>query len=122
MIDRDPPTTFNPPALSLKSEAEAEASAAVAEQYALVEIFGHIRHWGRVSEVEQFGQKMMRIDIPMTGKFSDGYETKFYGGASIFSFTPCDLALVERANARQPAGLICLETDDDEPEFDDAET
>jgi hypothetical protein len=51
-----------------------------------------------VLEVDRFGSKLLRIDVPRTGKFEDGYETHFYGGGSIFSLTPCDLLTVERLN------------------------
>lgn len=34
------------------------------EEYAIVEIFGHRRHAGRIQEVDRFGSKMLRIDVP----------------------------------------------------------
>jgi hypothetical protein len=33
-------------------------------EWMLVEIFGHRTHWGRGIEVERFGAKMLRIDVP----------------------------------------------------------
>lgn len=57
-----------------------------AETWALVEIFGHRQHYGRVTEVERFGTKMMRVDVPLAEP--DQFETFFYGGGSIFSITP----------------------------------
>ncbi len=61
--------------------------------WACVEIFGHRKHYGRVTEVERFGTKMLRIDVPSMLAApllaeSETFETFFYGGASIFSFTP----------------------------------
>lgn len=81
-------------------------------QWAIVEIFGHRRHAGRCREQEQFGAKMLRIDVPKAtpeptlfdsadGKPSQPlivWETHFYGGSAIFSFTPTDEASVMRAN------------------------
>ena len=57
-----------------------------AEEWARVEIFGHRQHVGRIAEVERFGAKMLRIDVPTLepGVFT----THFYGGSSIFSITP----------------------------------
>ncbi len=61
--------------------------------WACIEIFGHRKHYGRVREVERFGTKMLRVDVPslaaapLLGE-GEKFETFFYGGASIFSFTP----------------------------------
>ena len=66
--------------------------------YAVVEIFGHRRHAGRIIEVEQFGAKMLRVDVPKEGDFEKGYVSHFYGGASIFSITHTDIETVRRMN------------------------
>jgi len=78
-----------------------DAAAAVTSpsvEWAIVEIFGHRRHAGKVSEEERFGAKMLRVDQP---KFEvDGsvtWTTHYYGGASIFGITPTDEATVMRA-------------------------
>lgn len=56
------------------------------EEWALVEIMGYQRGAGRISEVERFGAKMLRVDTPLP----DGeWATKFYGGSSIYGITPC---------------------------------
>lgn len=53
--------------------------------WALVEIMGHRRRAGLCHEVEVFGSKQLRIDIPVgEGEFV----TEFYGGNAIFSFCP----------------------------------
>jgi hypothetical protein len=90
--------TQSQPAAEPKQQPDTEIP-----RYAVVEIFGHRQHAGRVLEVEQFGSKMLRIDVPKTGddgaaSFDIGYETHFYGGASIFSFSLTDLATVVRMN------------------------
>jgi|SRR6185312_14693490 len=63
------------------------------EMWALVEIFGHRRHYGRVTEVEKFGTKMLRVDVPISDAApllgeQEEFETFIYGGASIFGMTP----------------------------------
>lgn len=57
-----------------------------AEEWARVEIFGHRQHVGRIAEVERFGAKMLRIDVPTHDPAV--FATHFYGGSSIFSITP----------------------------------
>jgi hypothetical protein len=56
------------------------------EEWAQVEVFGHRRHFGRICEVERFGTKMLRVDVPTDSP--EVFETFFYGGASIFSVSP----------------------------------
>lgn len=67
-------------------------------EWAVVEVFGHRKHAGRTREVERFGAKMLRIDIPIKGDTANGWETIFYGGSSIFSFALSDEASVMQAN------------------------
>jgi hypothetical protein len=67
-------------------------------EWAVVEIFGHRSHAGRAREEERFGSKMLRIDVPVKGDPALGWETHWYGGASIFSYTLTDPESVMRAN------------------------
>ncbi|MGX9145879.1 hypothetical protein [Mesorhizobium sp. 128a] len=78
-------------------------------EWAVVEIFGHRKHAGRACEVERFGAKMLRIDVPTIGvNQAEGqppeiggvetWTTHFYGGSSLFSYTLTDEASVMRAN------------------------
>ena len=68
-------------------------------EWAMVEIFGHRSHAGRAREEERFGSKMLRIDVPLKGDpIANGWETHWYGGSSIFSYTLTDEASVMRAN------------------------
>lgn len=68
-------------------------------EFAIVEIFGHRRHVGRVREEERFGTKMLRVDVPVKGEpETHGWKTHYYGGASIFSFSLTDEESVYRAN------------------------
>ena len=52
--------------------------------WAIVELMGHVRMAGRVSEEEHFGGKLGRIDIPAT----DGtFVTQFFGAGSVYRVT-----------------------------------
>lgn len=70
------------------------------ETWAILEQLGHRRLAGRVSEVEMFGVKMGRIDIPQAdGKMM----TKFFGGGSVYSMTIVN----EEAARAVAAGIHC---------------
>lgn len=91
---------------------EALTSAAVPEtdgwEWAIVEVFGHRRHAGRTREEERFGAKLLRIDIPKKGDpETHGWETIYYGGSSIFSFSLSDELNCLRLNKPfEPPGRI----------------
>jgi len=54
------------------------------EQWGILELMGHVRLAGRISEEERYGSKLGRIDIP--GK--DGtFTTQFFSGSSIYRLT-----------------------------------
>lgn len=53
-------------------------------QWAILELLGHVRITGKVSEELRFGVALGRIDIP-TG---DGFTTQYFGGSSIYRLTP----------------------------------
>lgn len=92
-----------------------------AAEWAVIEIFGHRRHAGAILEVERFGSKLLRIDIPKTGDdgeadYKHGFESHFYGGAAIFSMTLTDLPSVLAANKRWvPAARKSLPKPDEDP-------
>ena len=52
--------------------------------WALVEVMGHRRLAGHVSEVVIAGAPMLRVDVPGKDADSPTKATQFYGGASIF--------------------------------------
>jgi hypothetical protein len=54
------------------------------EAWAVLELMGHVRMAGRVTEEERFGAKMGRIDVPD----GDGFTTVFFGGGSVYRMTP----------------------------------
>lgn len=84
--------------MDAKIGADLGATAAPPDDWALVEIFGHRQHYGRVSEVERFGAKMLRVDVPADDP--DEFETHYYGGSSIFSMTPCSEGVARAYNER----------------------
>jgi hypothetical protein len=58
--------------------------------WAILELMGHRRLGGMVTEEEHFGAKMCRIDIPQE-LINDGAPmvTQYYGGGAIYGLTPC---------------------------------
>lgn len=60
---------------------------------AVIEIMGHRRIAGLVSEVTQFGVVMCRIDVPKAtpafGEAPEIIDTQFYPGSALFSVHPC---------------------------------
>ena len=89
-------------------------------QWAILELMGHRRLGGWVTEVELFGAKMCRIDVPCTkgedcndalpcitnqnGVKYNIHVTQFYGGGSVYCVTPCSLeAAFAVAKTSQPA-------------------
>lgn len=69
-------------------------------EHAHVEVFGHRSHYGRCREVERFGAKLLRIDIPTIAENGTitNWTTHCYGGSSIFSYSPCTEAAMLKAN------------------------
>lgn len=55
------------------------------DQWAVVEVMGHRRLAGRVTEQRIAGADLLRVDIPVHG---GGFTTQYYGGSSIFCLTP----------------------------------
>lgn len=63
------------------------------EGWALVEQMGFRRTVGKVCEIEQYGTKMLRLDVPFFddgAKEPSGYTTIFAGGPSIYQVSPLD--------------------------------
>lgn len=82
----------------------AEAPAAVKEgfdQWAIVELMGHVKIAGHVTEAEYFGAKMGRIDIPNA---EGGFTTQYFSGGSVYRLTPTTEEIARAAAIRnQPA-------------------
>lgn len=62
----------------------SEALSNEFKEWCIVELLGHVRIAGQVSEVERFGTKMGRIDIPK----ADGFTTQYFSGTSVYRLTP----------------------------------
>ena len=57
------------------------------EGWAIVELMGHRTFGGRVSEVEMFGGKLLRLDVYRTEDVAAEL-TQFYGASAIYCITP----------------------------------
>lgn len=69
--------------------AESEAY----QGWALVEQMGFRRTVGKVREVEQFGTKMLRLDVPYFENGTaepSGFTSRFAGGPSLYQVSPLD--------------------------------
>jgi hypothetical protein len=69
----------------LARAGRSAAPEAAFATWAIVELMGHRQRAGMVREVEMFGGKLLRIDIPSDG----GDVTEFYSVASIYALRPC---------------------------------
>lgn len=56
------------------------------DQYCIIELFGHNRIAGRVTEQTIGGQSFVRVDVPETKKRAAF--TRFFGNGAIYSITP----------------------------------
>lgn len=61
--------------------------------WAIVEQMGFKKRVGKISEVEMYGAKMLRVDLPVFGddaapRSITGWITEFAGGPSIYNITP----------------------------------
>lgn len=65
-----------------------EVKEAKFDHWCIVELMGHQRIAGRVTEQNLFGSALMRVDVPSV----DGREgfTKFYGASAIYAITPVE--------------------------------
>lgn len=70
-------------------------------------------------EVDRFGTKLLRIDVPLGGDFVAGFVSHFYGGAAIFSITPTDGETVRRLNRSYEAARTYSLPAPDEGEDDE---
>lgn len=66
------------------------------DHWAVVELLGHVRIAGRVTEEERFGSKLGRVDIP-TGDAT--FVTQYFSGNSVYRITPTTEALARQVAA-----------------------
>jgi hypothetical protein len=56
------------------------------ESWAVLELMGHVRTAGRITEEQRFGAVLGRCDVPQ----DDGsFVTVYFGGSSVYRLTPC---------------------------------
>lgn len=106
----------------MTEEAQFSTDDAPAWEWAIVEIFGHRKHAGRTCEEERFGAKMLRVDVPLKGDpATHGWETHYYGGSAIFSFTLTTEATALNVNKpyEPPARYQITDERDEEDASDD---
>lgn len=70
--------------------------SALGETWAVVEVMGHQRHAGRVSQVRRFGADFCQVEVP----HGDTFELKLLGAGSIFRVSFCT-----EADARAVASM-----------------
>ncbi len=71
--------------------------------WAVLELMGHVRLAGKVSEEERFGSKIGRIDVPADG---GRFVTIYFGGSSVYRMTPCDEDTARAVAARSAPAPI----------------
>ena len=81
-----------------------EDSAAKFEEWAVLELFGHQRLAGLVSEVQLGGASFVRVDVPKDAEKKGWKLTKMYNPSAIYSITP-----VTEATARMVAVSVAGE-------------
>lgn len=70
------------------SAAADPAPASSFNEWALVELSGHQRIVGKVSEATLAGGAFLRVDVPALG--AEKAFTRFYGASAIYSLSPVD--------------------------------
>lgn len=108
------------------------------DMFAIVELFGHARIAGRVSEQVIAGQGFLRVDVPgcppAKGNNALPAFTRLYGPGAVYSITPCSeevATAAAMAMRERPVNMYLLaipqlsdriEADyGDEDDFDDEE-
>jgi len=90
--------------------------------WAILEVFGHRRHVGRAREEEKFGSKLCRIDVPKLGAGGEiTWSSHFYGGSSIFSYTPTTEQTVMKYAEREYVPAIPFRDHDADVDTDDGD-
>lgn len=70
--------------------------------YAIVEMFGHTKLIGRMSETERFGQKLLALEPIYQGELMPAM---MIGGAAIYCLTPCTPAVALVQSPKSEWGL-----------------
>jgi hypothetical protein len=105
--------------------------------FAIVELMGHVRVAGWVTEEELFGTKLGRVDIPdVTADLTGGarptevHATQYFNGSALYRLTPCDEATARSvaaqfqprpASLQLPAASDSGDHDDDDDDYTPSE-
>jgi hypothetical protein len=73
------------------------------ETWAIVELMGHIKRAGRLSEEEKFGSKMGRLDMPDD---ACGFVTMYFGGGSVYKITLVTEAVARAVSKQTPVAPV----------------
>jgi len=72
--------------------------------WAIVELMGHVKIAGHVTEVELFGSKLGKVDIPN----GESFTTQYFNGSSLYRLTPTTEEItraIARSNQPEPVYL-----------------
>ena len=76
------------------------------KHWSIVELMGHVRLAGLVTEEQRFGVTLGRVDIPQ----GDTWVTQYFGGAAVYRITTTTekiaRAIANPLSQRRPAGLL----------------
>lgn len=87
---------------------EQNSSGETFDCYAIVDVMGHQRYIGRVTEQVIAGQGFVRVDIPKTDKVQAW--TKLIGTSSIYAITPVSEEIAKAmANRSQAEPVLAYE-------------
>lgn len=70
-------------------------------QWAIIELMGHVRTAGRVSKDTEFNTPLIRLDVPVKGKDTE-FVTQYINSSSLYRMTMCE-EKIARAFAEQSA-------------------
>lgn len=105
----------------MTDEQTATTVEAAPEEWALVELMGHRRMAGRVTEEIRFGVPMCRVDV-FVGDALEAVMSQCYGGSSIYCFTPITEQVARRFSVRNtPEPISSWDLPALEPARDDDE-
>jgi hypothetical protein len=78
------------------------------EAWAIVELFGHQKIAGKVTEQNIAGSNMLRVDVPETS--SAPAFTRLFGSAAIYAINPVDEAIAKQyAQNHSPSPVTIYE-------------
>ncbi len=108
------------PLPGVTAQNETATSGDVFKEWALVELFGHQKIVGMVSETTLFGGALLRVDVPpFDGKPAF---TRFYNPKAIYSLNPISEEVARGMMERyrnEPVSRFELPTIEDRHDFDE---